>query len=93
MLKGRRVKGDVKLWVCTSRHVMNQALTYVNMIEAAGGRVFCDTCAVVTWIKRLGVETLMTNSAKTAYYAPTLNNVAVLFSTLEECILRACGEL
>jgi len=89
-IKGRRVKDDVKLWVCTSRHVRRRAENYVRMIEAAGGKVISDTCAVVTWLKELGIDVLMTNSAKTAYYAPTMNKVETIFGSLDQCIEAAC---
>ena len=90
LLKGRKVRRDVDLWICTSRFVYGKARKYVEIIESAGGRVICDTCAVVTWLKELGIETLMTNSAKTAYYAPSMNKVKVIFSPLVECIETAC---
>jgi hypothetical protein len=90
LLKGKRVRKEVKLWVCTSRYVKEKARDYVRKIEEAGGNVLCDTCAVVTWIENLGVQTMMTNSAKTAHYAPTLNNVDVTLASLKGCIRMAC---
>lgn len=90
-LEGKRVKNETELWVCTSRHVKNMAKGYVGIIEKAGGHVLCDTCAVVTWIKNLGFNALMTNSAKTAYYAPTLNNVDAILAPLKTCINAACA--
>jgi len=89
-LKGRMVKKGTELWVCTSSHVKERAKEHVDAIKGAGGHVLCGTCAVVTWIKKLGVETMMTNSAKTAYYAPTLNEVDVTLAPLTECIREAC---
>jgi len=89
-LKGKKVKTSTELWVCTSSHVKERAGKHVNIIEGAGGHVLCDTCAVVTWIKKLGVETMMTNSAKTAYYAPTLNEVNVTLAPLTKCIDETC---
>jgi hypothetical protein len=89
-LKGRKVREDVKLWVCTSRHVKGKAEEYVKIIEKAGGHVLCDTCAVVTWINKLGINSMMTNSAKTAYYAPTLNKVNVRLASLDQCVNTAC---
>lgn len=89
-LEGKRVKKETELWVCTSRHVKNLAKNYVDIIEKAGGHVLCDTCAVVTWIKYLGFNTLMTNSAKTAYYAPTLNGVEAILAPLKKCVNVAC---
>lgn len=89
-LEGRRVKKGAELWVCTFSHVRERAEEHVNAIKGAGGHVLCGTCAVVTWIKKLGVETVMTNSAKTAYYAPTLNEVDVTLAPLTKCIDEAC---
>ena len=90
LLEGKKVRKGVKLWVCTSRCVREKAENYVRQIEKAGGHVLCDTCAVVTWIEKLGVQAMMTNSAKTAHYAPTLNNVNVTLASLEECMKAAC---
>jgi len=91
-IKGRKVKNNVKLWICTSRYVRRNAENYVKIIEAAGGKVLSDTCAVVTWLKEIGIDVLMTNSAKTAYYAPTMNKVETVFASLDQCIEAACRE-
>ena len=91
-IRDKKVKDGVKLWVCTSRYVRRKTESYVKIIEAAGGKVISDTCAVVTWLKELGVDVLMTNSAKTAYYAPTMNRVKTIFTSLDECIEAACQE-
>jgi len=90
LLEGKKVRKDRELWVCTSRHVKERAKNYVDIIERAGGHLLCDTCALVTWIKDLGVQALMTNSAKTAFYAPTLNEVDVALTPLNKCIEAAC---
>lgn len=88
-IEGKKIARDTELWVCTSRHIKDKARKQVDIIEKAGGHVLCDTCVLVTWIKDLGVRSLMTNSAKTAFYAPTLNEVEVKFSPLKECIQAA----
>lgn len=92
LLDGRRVKPEVKLWVCTSRHIRSMAGDYVKTIEASGAQVICDTCAVVTWLRELGVGTLMTSSAKTAFYTPLMSRVGAILSPLENCIEAACSE-
>jgi len=89
-VEGGKVKRGIELWVCTPRHLKQKAANYVNIIEKAGGHVLCDTCAIVTWIKNLGVNTMMTNSAKAAYYAPTLNEVSVTLAPLSKCVEAAC---
>jgi predicted aconitase len=47
--------------------------------------------AHVTWINKLGIDVMMTNSAKTAYYAPTLNKVNVSLASLNQCINTGCA--
>jgi predicted aconitase len=91
LLEGKKVHKDVELWVCTSRRVRERAINCVKSIEQAGGHVLCDTCVLVTWIKDLGMRTLMTNSAKTAFYAPTLNEVEVKLAPLKNCVQVACA--
>jgi hypothetical protein len=91
LLEGKKLRKEIRFWVCTSRYVKEKARSYVQQIERAGGYVLCDTCAVVTWIEELGVQTMMTNSAKTAHYAPNLNNVNVILASLEECVRTACS--
>jgi predicted aconitase len=89
-IDGKKVKRETKLWVCTSRHVEREAKESVEAIKKAGGHVFCDTCAIVTWTKNLGIHTIMTNSAKTAYYAPTFNEANATLAPLKQCITEAC---
>jgi len=89
-INGKKVRRGTKLWVCTSRYIKKNAKDSVAVIEKAGGSVLCDTCAIVTWTKNLGVGTIMTNSAKTAYYAPTFNEANVTLAPLKQCIAKAC---
>ncbi|MCX8171717.1 MAG: aconitase X catalytic domain-containing protein, partial [Candidatus Bathyarchaeota archaeon] len=88
-LRGGKVRNGVKLWVCTSRFIRSKAAEYVKIIEASGGHVISNTCAVVTWLRDLGVETIMTNSAKTAYYAPLISNVEATLLPMKKCIEAA----
>ncbi|MFQ5837058.1 MAG: aconitase X [Candidatus Bathyarchaeia archaeon] len=89
-LKGKKVKTGTELWVCTSQHVKGKAKKHVDIIEKAGGHVLCDTCPIVAWTKNLGIDAVMTNSAKAAYYAPTYNEVGVTLAPLKQCIDTAC---
>ena len=83
------VKDGTEFWICTSRHIKEKARKYVEKIEKSGGHVITDTCAVVTWTEKLGIKTIMTNSAKTAHYAPTLNKAETIFAPLKECLETA----
>jgi predicted aconitase len=89
-LEGKKVHKDIELWVCTSKQVKERAENYVDIIERAGGHVLCDTCVLVSWVKDLGMRTLLTNSAKTAFYAPNLNEVETRLVPLKQCVEIAC---
>jgi predicted aconitase len=84
-----KVKDRTEFWVCTSRHIKEKARKYVEKIEKSGGHILTDTCAVVTWTDKLGIKTIMTNSAKTAHYAPTLNKAETILAPLKECLKTA----
>ena len=92
LLEGKKVREGCELWVCTSKYMREREKESVATIEHAGGQVLCDTCVLVTWIKDLGVHTLMTNSAKTAFYAPTLNEVDATLAPMNKCIKTACKD-
>lgn len=85
----KKAKREIELWICTSRHIKEKAKNYIQKIENSGAKVITDTCAVVTWTNKLGIETIMTNSAKTAYYAPTLNTAKTIFAPLQKCLKTA----
>ncbi|MEM3665680.1 MAG: aconitase X catalytic domain-containing protein [Candidatus Bathyarchaeia archaeon] len=89
LIGNRKVKSDVEFWVCTSHHVKEKAKNHVKKVEKSGGHVLTDTCAVVTWTDMLKIKTIMTNSAKTAHYAPTLNKAETILAPLEDCLMTA----
>ena len=88
----RKTRSNIEFWICTSRQVKEKAKTYVHKIEASGAKILTDTCAVVTWTDKLGIKTIMTNSAKTAHYAPTLNRAETVLAPLKECLKTALKE-
>jgi len=89
MMDGRKIKSGKEVWICTSRFVKEKVKNDAQKIEKAGAHVITDTCAVVTWTEKLGIKTIMTNSAKTAYYAPTLNKAETILAPLKECLNTA----
>jgi hypothetical protein len=88
-VESKKVKRGIECWVCTSRHNMKQAADYVKIIERTGAHVLADMCTIVSWTEMLGIRTVMTNSAKTAYYAPTLNKAETILAPQEECLNTA----
>jgi len=89
LIEGKKVKTGTEFWVCTSRCVKELAGECVNKIERSGAHVLTDMCTIVSWTELLGIKTIMTNSAKTAYYAPTLNKAGTVLEPLEECLKTA----
>ena len=89
LVEDKKVKTGTEFWVCTSRHVKELKRESVEIIERSGGHVLAGVCTVVSWTEKLGIKTIMTNSAKTAYYAPTLNKAQTILAPLEDCIKAA----
>ena len=89
LVRGKKVKPGTELWVCTSCHVKETATDAVRQIEKSGGHVLAGVCTVVSWTEKLGIKTIMTNSAKTAYYAPTLSKAEATLAPMEECLKTA----
>jgi hypothetical protein len=89
LLDGRRVKAA--LWITTAREVRERANAegLVAAVEASGGRVVADMCAVVAPMQELGFRTLATPSAKGATYVPSHAGLQVRYGTVEQCVEAA----
>ena len=89
LLDGRRVR--VALWITTARELREQAEAegLVTAVEASGGRVVADMCAVVAPMQELGFRTLATASAKGATYVPSHAGLLVHYGTTEQCVEAA----
>ncbi len=85
-LRGKRLA--TRLWVTTGELTRRAAaeLGYVQTIEAAGGEVVADTCAVVAPMRMLDVRSMATNAGKMACYAPMHSGVKMRFGDLETCL-------
>ena len=75
---------------CEAQARVSRALgDCAKKIERSGGHVLTDMCTVVSWTEILGIKTMMTKSAKTAYYARTLNKTETVFAPLKQCLETA----
>jgi predicted aconitase len=85
-LKGKRLRKP--LWICTARATKRAAseMGLVDVIEAAGGKVVADTCAVVAPIERMGFRCTAVNSGKAASYLPGFCKQAVVFKSIDEIL-------
>lgn len=88
LVMGRRVADGKGLWVWTSRGVYARAKRrgYVSAIEAAGGRVFTETCMVVCPLEESGYTHMITNSCKAAHYVPSTTKLKATVAELHEAV-------
>jgi predicted aconitase len=91
LLQGKQVHPHVKFLVTSSRAMtlIAEQAGYLAAVHAFGGKVTVDTCILATPMLPSDVKTLMTNSAKYAYYAPGILNTQVAFGTLADCVRSA----
>ncbi len=101
MLDGKKLAKGVDLWVCTNRMTKMAARWqgYVSMIEAAGGRVVCDSCPVESHMRtstcqKYGLPTpyiksMATESGKMARYVKDLIGCETVLVDRKECIRAA----
>ncbi len=88
-IQGKRLRRP--LWLTCARQVRGQAIDagYAETIEAAGGKLYVDTCLAIAPLRELGIRAVATTSAKAAFYLQNLAGVRVHFGTLQECIALA----
>lgn len=86
LVKGRKLNAD--LWVCTSKAIktLSEQCGYLDVIEAAGGKIVSDTCMVVAPVEELDYEVIGVNSAKAANYVPNMGGIDVIFDDVESLI-------
>lgn len=88
LVEGRRVALGKGLWVWTSRGVYGRAKRrgFVGAIEAAGGKVFADTCMVVCPLEGTGFRHMVTNSCKAAHYVMSAPGMKASIAELHAAI-------
>ena len=91
LLDGKEKHKGIEFLVNSSRamRALADEAGYIRSLEAFGGTVTVDTCPLATPMLSPEVETVMTNSAKFAYYAPGMLDERVVFGALEDCVLSA----
>src|SRR5581483_8172979 len=91
LVRGRRKNGRVKFLITSGRMMKEQAERsgVLAPILEFGAQVTLDTCILASPMLPPEIKTLMTNSAKYAYYAPSLLNTRVTFGSLADCVNSA----
>ena len=91
LVRGCRKHARVRFLVTSSR-LMKQRAAEAGVLEPAlafGAEITLDTCILASPMLPPEIKTLMTNSAKYAYYAPSLLNTRVTFGSLADCVRSA----
>lgn len=88
LIDGRKVHRDVNLFVSTSRRVAAhiEAAGWDSVLNESGVQIVLDTCTYYTPLVNGISGTVMTNSAKWAYYAPGMLGLDVAFASMRECV-------
>ncbi len=88
LLKDKTRHPQVQFLVTSSRAMTALAdkAGYVAPLRQFGARITVDTCILATPMLPPDIKTLMTNSAKFAYYSPGLLNLQVTFGSLLDCV-------
>lgn len=91
LVKGRRVRPGVAVWISTSRRTYRIAERegIIKVLERAGIMVVRDTCAVVAPLREMGFRSALTDSAKAAHYMRSLHRMEVGLASVEDAIAYA----
>ena len=91
LVAGARTHPRVQFLITSGRLMkeMAEEAGVLAPIAAFGARITLDTCILASPMLPPDIKTLMTNSAKYAYYAPSLLNTRVTFGSLADCVRSA----
>jgi cis-L-3-hydroxyproline dehydratase len=91
LVAGQRAHPRVKFLITSSRLMKERAQEtgVLDQIVSFGAQITLDTCILASPMLPPEIRTLMTNSAKYAYYAPSLLNTRVTFGSLADCVRSA----
>jgi predicted aconitase len=91
LVAGFHAHPQVRFLITSSRLMKEHAADtgVLAPIVAFGAEITLDTCILASPMLPPSIRTLMTNSAKYAYYAPSLLNTRVTFGSLADCVRSA----
>jgi len=91
LLKGKKIKQEIKFWIYMSRSVymLAKEMNWTDELEKIGVEFQINTCPVISPINFYGFKNMMTNSAKNANIVPTEHNIDVIYTDIQTCIHTA----
>ena len=94
LLEGKKLRKDVQFWIYTYKNVelLAERLGYKKIIEKSGAAITSDTCMMISPTELWHFNTIMTDSGKFAYYAPSQVQSEVVFDSIENCVKAVVGK-
>lgn len=91
LIRGKKVKDGVQFWIYTTKsaQMLAQRMGYEQELAQAGVKLTLETCMLISPVETWGFRTIMTDSAKCAYYAPMQCKTDVVFGSIEDCVKAA----
>ena len=91
LLAGRRINGNSRLWIFTSRaeKATADAQGHTKLIADAGGVLMTDTCSAFAQALPPGTKVVALDSAKQAHYLPAIMGIQAWFGTTKDCVEAA----
>jgi predicted aconitase len=91
LLEGKSVRKGAQFWIYTYKGIelLAERMGYKTIIEKAGAKITSDTCMMISPTELWRFKTIMTDSGKFAYYAPSQVQADVVFGSIEECVTAA----
>ena len=91
LVAGRRCHSGIRFLITTSRmmRALAEQAGVLEPIRQFGAKITVDTCILATPMLPSDTTTIMTNSAKYAYYSPGLLGANVAFGSLHDCVRSA----
>jgi len=91
-LINKKIKEGVRLWIITAQpnKAYAERCGFAEIIRAAGGELVSDTCPILAPMAevraKFPIQSIATNSAKLAHYAPGQWALPTHYGTLDQCI-------
>jgi hypothetical protein len=91
LLEGKKVSGNCRLWIFTSRAVREQAdrAGYTKQLGDAGALLMTDTCSAFAQAIPPGTRVAALDSAKQAHYLPAIMGIQAWFGSTADCVQAA----
>jgi predicted aconitase len=91
LIEGKRRHPGVRFLVTTGRGVklLAEEMDLLVPLMKFGAEITVDTCILTTPMLPSGIRSIMTNSAKYAYYTPGILDREVVFGSTQACVESA----